>query len=115
MNVFDDYLKDLPPQQVSALRHFIKTVRQHVPQAEEGCSYGMPAFKYNGRPLIGFGSNQFGLSIYPFDPRVISEVKPELDGFDVGKGVVRFTPEHQVPDRVIVLMVETRLGYLQKK
>jgi len=113
MSIFNEYLKDLPTPERRGLERIILLVRKYVEDAEEGWSYGLPAFKWRGRPLIGFSSNKYGLNIYPFDPRVITAIKSELDGFEVGKGVIRFTSAHPLPDEVVILIVDLRLEYLR--
>ena len=50
----DDYLDDLPPAQKVALERVRAVVAGLAPDAEEGASYGMPAFILAGRPLLGF-------------------------------------------------------------
>lgn len=72
----------------------------------------MPAFRYRGRPLIGFSSNRFGLNIYPFDSRIVSALANELGNYELGKGVVRFTVEEPISERAILLLLELRLAYL---
>jgi hypothetical protein len=43
-------------------------VRRNIPDAEEATSYGMPAFKYKKRPLLGFSVSKNHLSVFPFSP-----------------------------------------------
>ncbi|MCA9343143.1 DUF1801 domain-containing protein [Candidatus Saccharibacteria bacterium] len=112
MNVFSGFIKSLQPIQRLVFQHYIKIIPESVPEVTEGLSYGMPAFKYKSRPLIGFGSNKHGLSIYPFDPRVIEDLKTELKDFETSKGTIRFTADNPVPDELIILIVDTRLSYL---
>ena len=45
----DDYLAGLPPAQKAALERVRALVGGLVPDAEEGGSYGVPAFIYAGR------------------------------------------------------------------
>ena len=52
----DDYLDDLQPAQKVALERVRVVVGGLVPDAEEGTSYGVPAFIFAGRPLLGFGA-----------------------------------------------------------
>ena len=40
-------------------------------------------------------------------------VRPELDGFAASKGVIRFAPEHPVPDEVVLRLVRLRLAELR--
>ena len=105
----DDYLADLPADQKAALERVRAVVAGLVPEAEEGRSYGVPAFIYAGRPLLGFSAAKRHLSIFPFSPAAIEAVKDRLEGFDVAKGTIRFTPEHPVPDDVLADLVRARL------
>ncbi len=84
-------------------------VKELVPQAEEGKSYGMPALKYNKRPLVGFVAAKKHLSLFPFSPAVIEALTDRLDGFELSKGTIRFTAEHQLPDDLLRDVVMLRL------
>ena len=79
-----------------------------APGAEEGTSYGMPAFRYAGRPLLGFRASKKHLSIHPFSAEVVDAVRDRLGGFDVAKGTIRFTPETPVPEEVLTDLVRLR-------
>jgi uncharacterized protein YdhG (YjbR/CyaY superfamily) len=68
----------------------------------------MPAFIYGGRPLLGFRAAKKHLSIFPFSPAAIEAVQERLDGFDLSKGTVRFTPDRPVPEDVLADMVRAR-------
>ena len=50
----DQYLGSLSPEQNAALTRVREVVERMVPEAEEGQSYGVPAYLYAGRPLLGF-------------------------------------------------------------
>jgi uncharacterized protein YdhG (YjbR/CyaY superfamily) len=54
VSAMDDYLDGLPREQREALARVRAIVDRVAPDAEEGVSYGMPAFLYAGRPLLGF-------------------------------------------------------------
>lgn len=49
-NSIDDYLAGLNEQPRAALQRVRQSIREAVPEAEEGFSYGMPAFRLKGRP-----------------------------------------------------------------
>ena len=104
----DDYLDDLPPAQKAALERVRSAVGGLAPDAEEGTSYGIPAFIYAGRPLLGFNAAKKHLSIYPFSPAAIEAVKDRLGGFDVAKGTIRFSPDSPVPADVLADLVRAR-------
>jgi uncharacterized protein YdhG (YjbR/CyaY superfamily) len=104
----DDYLQRLAPAERAALERVRSIAGAVEPDAEEGRSYGMPAFKYAGRPLLGFTAAKRHLSIFPFSPAAIEAVKDRLDGFDLAKGTIRFTPDHPVPEDVIEDLIRSR-------
>src|SRR5262245_5289276 len=79
-----------------------------APDADEGTRYGMPAFIYAGRPLLGFRAAKRHLSLFPFSPAAIESVKDRLEGFDLAKGTIRFTPDHPVPEDVLADLVRAR-------
>jgi uncharacterized protein YdhG (YjbR/CyaY superfamily) len=105
----DDYLADVAEPDRAALERIRRVVKELVPQAEEGKSYGMPALKYNKRPLVGFVAAKKHLSLFPFSPAVIDALTDRLDGFELSKGTIRFTAEHQLPDDVLRDVVMLRL------
>ena len=55
------------------------------------------------------------MSFYPYDPKLISMVKPDLEGFDLGKGVIRFKPEKPIPNDVLSLILELRIASINRK
>jgi uncharacterized protein YdhG (YjbR/CyaY superfamily) len=105
----DEYLGGLPPPQRDALERVRAVVTKVVPEAEEGVSYGMPAFICDGRPLLGFRVAKNHLSVFPFSPAAIESVKDRLDGFQLSKGTIRFTPEDPVPEEILADVVRARL------
>jgi uncharacterized protein YdhG (YjbR/CyaY superfamily) len=109
VSAMDDYLDGLAPAEKAALERVRAVVGDLAPDAEEGTSYGMPAFRYRGRPLLGFGAAKKHLSIFPFSPAAIETVEERLGEFDVSKGTVRFTPDRPVPDDVLADMVRARM------
>ena len=108
MTEMDDYLDGLPPEQKAALARVREVVERTAPEAEPGTSYGIPAFLHAGRPLLGFRASKKHLSVFPFSPAAIEAVRDRLDGFDLAKGTIRFTPDHPVPDAVLEDLVRLR-------
>jgi uncharacterized protein YdhG (YjbR/CyaY superfamily) len=108
MSAMDDYLNGLPSAQKAALARVRAVVEDVAPEAEEGVSYGMPAFLYAGRPLVGFRAAKRHLSVFPFSPAAIEAVNDRLAGFDVSKGTIRFSPDNPVPDDVLADVVRAR-------
>ncbi len=89
----------LPPgAQKAELERTRQVVRRAVPDAEEATSYGMPAFKYKKRPLLGFEASKNHLSVVPFSPEAVGAARGELAGFDLSKGTARSRPRSPSPN-----------------
>lgn len=108
MDSLDEALAELAQPERDCLERLIDVARAEAPDAVAGVSYGMPVLKVHGKPLIGVTANARHLSVHPFSPAVIDQVRPALDGFSLSKGTVRFTPEHPLPGSVVVEMVRAR-------
>jgi uncharacterized protein YdhG (YjbR/CyaY superfamily) len=114
MGTVEDSLADLPEPERACLQRVIDTARAIVPEAVEGMSYGMPALKLEGKPLIGVVAAAKHLSIFPFSPAVIDAVADRLEGFSLSKGTIRFTTDRPVPDDVLEDIVRLRRAEIQK-
>ena len=110
MESIDEALSDLPQPDHDALQRIIDVARRVAPQASDGVSYGVPALKVAGKPLIGVSAAAHHLSVFPFSPAAIDVVRTELDGFSVSKGTIRFTAEHPLPELLIERLVAARLA-----
>jgi uncharacterized protein YdhG (YjbR/CyaY superfamily) len=110
MASIDDALAGLGQPERDALLRVIDTARRLAPHAVDGVSYGVPALKVAGKPLIGVKAAAQHLSIFPFSPAAIDVVRPELDGFQVSKGTIRFTADRPVPEAVVERLVTARLA-----
>ena len=113
MGTIGDYLAGLPPEQRTALQRVVDVASRVAPDAEEGTSYGMPALRLDGRPLIGITAAAKHLSVFPFSPAVVEAVAPDLAGFSLSKGTIRFTVETPVPDAVVERIVTLRRAELE--
>jgi uncharacterized protein YdhG (YjbR/CyaY superfamily) len=102
-----------PAEARAALEHVAALARTVVPDAATGVSYGAPSLLVDGKALIGVSRGARHLSLVPFSPPAIDAVRDELDGFAASKGVIRFTPEHPVPDDVVLRLVHLRLAEIR--
>jgi hypothetical protein len=71
----DGYLGSVGPDKRVALEKLRRTIHNIVPGVEECISYGMPAFRLDGKVVAGFQTTAKSCSYYPFggttlgDPR----------------------------------------------
>ena len=113
MGTIGDYLAGLPAEQREALQRVVDVAASAAPDADEGTSYGMPALRLHGHPLIGVRVSARHLSVFPFSPAVVDAVAGELDGFSLSKGTIRFEPSHPLPDHVVERLVRLRRAELE--
>ena len=102
----DDYLSALPEVQRTALQKLRETIKAAAPEAVESISYGMPTFKYKGRPLIYFGAAKNHCALYGVS---MEAHKDELQSYDTSKGTIRFQPGKPVPAALVKKFVRARI------
>lgn len=110
----DQYLEALPKDNQKALRNLRKIIQDTVPYAEEGFSYGVPAFKINGRPLVCYASFKNHCGFYPMSSIVIDRFVEDLVGFETAKGTIRFTVDKPLSATLVKRIVKVRLEELEK-
>ena len=113
MPLIDEYLEKIDDSQKAELERIRKIVKQTVPEAEETISYGMPAFKYNKKYLIGFAAFKNHMSIFPTSSP-IEAVKQKLDKFELAKGTIQFTKDNPVPESIIQEILNIRLDDISR-
>lgn len=110
----DSYLANLPENQRDLLQRLRTQVARAVPNAQETISYGMPAFKLDGRFLVSFAGWKSHCSIYPLTDSFLAAHSDELDGYGRTKGSLHFTPEKPVPDPVMDELIRARVADLER-
>lgn len=115
MGSVDEGIAAAPADDRAALQRVVDLARRIAPEATDGVSYGMPALRVAGRPYVAVQHAAKHLSLYPFSPAAIDAVRTELGGFDVSKGTVRFTRDHQVPDEVLERLLRARLAEIEAR
>lgn len=104
----DQYLAPLSPDKRAALEKLRKAIRAAVPKAEECISYGIPAFRLNGKFLVGFGAAVGHCAFYPGG--TVEAFADELRDYDTSKGTIRFQPDRPIPATLVRKLVRTRIA-----
>ena len=100
MTAIDEYLEKLPEPERIELQRIRKVINDTVPEAEEVIDYGMPAFKYKGKYLIGFHVFKTHMSLFP-TAEPINSMKTKLNNFQISKGTIQFTLKNTIPEPLI--------------
>ena len=86
----DEYLAALSDDKRGALEKLRKTIKTVAPTAEECISYGLAAFRLDGRVLVAFGAAANHCAFYPMSGSTVRAFKDELKDHDTSKGTIRF-------------------------
>ena len=105
----DAYLADVPEMHRAALKHLREVILSAVPDAEQVFSYGLPAFRAEGKVVAGFASASDFCAYYPFSGSTTTEFADELTDFEQTRGSVHFAPDHPLPDDLVRRMVLSRV------
>lgn len=109
-STIDEYLAGVSDDQRSALEKIRQTIKAAAPGAEECISYGLPAFRLDGRPLVAFGAAAKHCSFYPMSPATIEAHERELAAYETSKGTIRFQPEKPLPASLVRKLVKARIA-----
>src|SRR5215472_2522686 len=97
----DDYLNPLSADKRATLQKLRKTIQSAAPEAEECISYGLAAFRLNGKPLAGFGASANHLSFYPMSGSITKALADDLEEYDTSKGAIRFAINKPLPAALV--------------
>jgi uncharacterized protein YdhG (YjbR/CyaY superfamily) len=106
----DAFLAALPAEMRAVLENLRRAIRVAAPDADESINYGVPAFKYRGRPLVSFGAAKGHCSFYVQSPAVMEAHRDELASYATSKGTVRFAPDAPLPDALVAKLVRARIA-----
>lgn len=105
----DAYLSTLSADQRATLEKVRRAIRAAAPEAEEGMSYGVPAF-IQGKPVAGYAAGANHCSYYPMSGTVLGALAAELERYQTSKGAIRFPVGQPLPAALIRKLVKARLA-----
>jgi uncharacterized protein YdhG (YjbR/CyaY superfamily) len=106
----DEYLAGVNADHREALEKIRQTVHAVAPNAEESISYGIPAFRLNGRSLVFFGAWANHCAFYPGSSATLKKFRNELRDFQTSKGTLRFSPDKPVPVALVKKLLKARIA-----
>ena len=106
----DGYLSTVPDDARATLEEVRRTIKTIAPGAVESISYGMPAFKYRGRPLVYFAAAKNHCALYGIG---VAAHEPELAAYDTSKGTIRFPPGEPLPEALVKTLISARIAEIE--
>jgi len=105
----NEYLAPLSREKRAALQRLRKAIKAASPRAEECISYGLPAFRLDGKMLVWFGAGANHCALYP-GAFPIATLKTELRAYKTSKGTIRFPVDTPPPASLVRKLVKARIA-----
>jgi uncharacterized protein YdhG (YjbR/CyaY superfamily) len=104
----DEYIQSFPADIQAILTRIRAIIKEKSPDAVESISYGMPAYKTFGKPLVYFSGYKTHIGLYA-TPSGHAAFEKELSKYKQGKGSVQFPLNQPIPFELISKIVEFRV------
>ena len=105
----DQYLAALEEPKRTTLARLRQTILDILPEADQGISYGMPAFKVRGKTIAGFAAFKNHLSYLPHSGSVFGDLGDDLQGYSTSSGALRFGISEPLPPPLVKKLIDVRL------
>jgi uncharacterized protein YdhG (YjbR/CyaY superfamily) len=105
----DRYLDALEEPKRTTLARLRQTILAIIPEAEQGISYGVPAFKVGGKTIAGFAAFKNHLSYLPHSGSVFPQLSDELKGYSNSSGALHFSIDEPLPASLVEKLIAVRL------
>ncbi len=111
----DAYLADVEEPKRATLQQLRETIRSIVPAAEEGMSYGCPAFRLNGKVIAGFAAFSNHLSYLPHSGSVLGKLQKDFEGYGGTKSALHFPVDRPLPKPLVKKLIDVKLEDLKSR
>ena len=108
----DAYLATLEEPKRSTLGALRRSILAVVPDAEQGISYGLPAFRVDGKVVAGFAAFKNHLSYLPHSGEVLASLGNAVVEYKQTPGSLHFAIDEPLPDELVRRLVEAKLALL---
>jgi uncharacterized protein YdhG (YjbR/CyaY superfamily) len=105
----DGYLASIPEQARAVLDRVRRVIKDAAPGGEEVVSYGILAYRHNGRILVYYSGSKEHYSLHPATDVLKESLGDEIAPYLSGKGTIHFELDKPVPAALIKKIVKVRM------
>lgn len=104
----DGYIARQPEAVRPVLEKLRRVIGKAVPGAAEAISYGIPAFKLDGRAVVYFAAWKHHTALYPGSAETFAAFKDEVASYATSKGTLQFPLGEPIPVELIEAIARHR-------
>ena len=104
----DRYLAALEEPKRSTLEALRRTILDIVPDVEQCISYGLPAFRLQGKVIAGFAAFKNHLSYLPHSGSVFPELGDTIMHYKTSSGALQFAIDTPLPKALVKKLIAVR-------
>jgi uncharacterized protein YdhG (YjbR/CyaY superfamily) len=102
----DAWMEEVAPERRAAIRQLREVCRRALAGFEECMGYGMPGYKLDGQPQVGFNSQKQYIAVYVMNTKLLDEFRDQLNASSIGKSCVRYNRPEKVNFAAIERLLE---------
>lgn len=110
----DEYLASVDEPGRDTLQALRKTIQGVLPEAEQGISYGLPAFRLNGKVVAGFAAFKNHLSYLPHSGTVLGRLGEDVAAYRTSKGALQFGIDKPLPTALVKKLIAARFDEIRR-
>jgi uncharacterized protein YdhG (YjbR/CyaY superfamily) len=114
---FDDlegYLKGQDEVKSKTIKKIFRVIQKKYPKLELVIAWNQPMLKLGNEYLFGASILKNHILIAPWNPKVLSTLKQDLEGYKVNKKTVQVPVDWKVDEKLLLKMIKFNLQFLKK-
>ncbi|HEX6393005.1 MAG TPA: DUF1801 domain-containing protein [Acidimicrobiales bacterium] len=105
----DRYFAELDEPKRATLEEMRRRILRVIPNAEQGLSYGVPAFKIDGKVVAGLAAFKSHLSYLPHSGSVLPALSDKTGSYSQTKSALHFPLDEPLSQELVKELIEVKL------